>query len=72
MTRMRRSITAQVTVTFALVSAVVAAAFAVMTLTAGHLQSIDHQRAGSTRTIVAANQLEQSVLDLQAGLPISR
>jgi CHASE3 domain sensor protein len=68
MTRMRRSITAQVTVTFALVSAVVVAAFAVITITAGHLQSTDHQRAGSTRAIVAANQLEQSVPDLETGL----
>ena len=44
---MRSSITAQFTVTFALVSAVVVAGFAVMTFTAGHLQSTDHQRAGS-------------------------
>ena len=68
MKRMRRSITAQVTVTFAFVSAVVVAAFAVMTVTAGHLQSTDHQRSGSTRALVAANQLEQSVLDLETGL----
>ncbi|HTU96070.1 MAG TPA: ATP-binding protein [Solirubrobacteraceae bacterium] len=65
---MRRSITTQVIITFALVSAVVVAAFAVMTVTAGHLQSIDHQRSGSTRALVAANQLEQSVLDLETGL----
>ncbi|HEX3688342.1 MAG TPA: CHASE3 domain-containing protein [Solirubrobacteraceae bacterium] len=65
---MRRSITAQFTVTFALVSAVVVAGFAVMTFTAVHLQSTDHQRAGSTRALVAANQLEQSVLDLETGL----
>ncbi len=68
MKRMRRSITTQFTVTFALVSAVVVAGFAVMSFTAGHLQSTDHQRTGSTRAIIAANQLEQSVLDLETGL----
>ena len=68
MKRMRRSLTAQVIVTFALVSAVVVVAFAVMSLIAGHLQSTDRQRAGSTRAIVAANQLEQVVLDLETGL----
>jgi PAS domain S-box-containing protein len=68
MKRLRRSITTQVTVTFAFVSAVVVAAFAVMTVTAGHLQSTDHQRTGSTRALVAANQLEESVLDLETGL----
>jgi PAS domain S-box-containing protein len=68
MKRMKRSITAQFTVTFALVSAVVVAGFVVITLTAGHLQSTDHQRSGSTRALVAANQLEQSVLDLETGL----
>jgi hypothetical protein len=46
----------QVTVIFALVSAVVVAAFAVMTVTAGHLQSTDHQRSGSTRAVIAGNQ----------------
>src|SRR6185437_7672830 len=68
MNRVRRSITAQFTVTFALVSAVVVAGFAVMVITAGHLRSADHQRSGSTRAIVAANQLEQAVLDLETGL----
>src|ERR1700759_316642 len=68
MKRLRRSITAQVTVTFALVSVVVVAAFAGMTVTASHLQSTDHRRSGSTSALVAANQLEQSVLDLETGL----
>ena len=63
MNRVRRSITAQFTVTFALVSAVVVAGFAVMVFTAGHLRSADHQRAGSTRAIVAGNQLQQAVLE---------
>lgn len=65
---MKRSITAQFTVTFALVSAVVVAGFAVMTLTAHDLRSTDHQRSGSTDALVAANQLEQAVLDLETGL----
>src|SRR5581483_2639495 len=68
MNRVRRSITAQVTVIFALVSVVVVAGFAVMVVTASHLQSTDHQRAGSTRALVAANQLQQAVLDLETGL----
>jgi two-component system, OmpR family, phosphate regulon sensor histidine kinase PhoR len=68
MKRIRRSITAQLTVTFALVSAVVVAGFAIMVVTAAHLQSTDRQRSGSTRAIVAANQLQQSVLDLETGL----
>jgi PAS domain S-box-containing protein len=68
MKRIRRSLTAQSTVTFALVSAVVVAGFAVMTLTAVHLKSTDHQRSGSTQAIVAVNELEQSVLDLETGL----
>ena len=68
MNRVRRSITAQVTVIFALVSAVVVAGFAVMVVTASHLQSTNHQRAGSTRALVAANQLQQAVLDLETGL----
>jgi CHASE3 domain sensor protein len=68
MNRVRRSITAQFTVTFALVSAVVVAGFVVMILTARSLQSADHQRSGSTRAIGVANELEQSVLDLETGL----
>jgi PAS domain S-box-containing protein len=68
MDRVKRSITAQFTVTFALVSAVVVAGFVVMILTARSLQSADHQRSGSTRAIDTANQLEQSVLDLETGL----
>ncbi|MGZ4310610.1 MAG: CHASE3 domain-containing protein [Solirubrobacteraceae bacterium] len=65
---MRRSITAQFTLTFALVSAVVVAGFVVMTLAVRNLQSTDHQRAGSTRALLAADQLEQAVLDLETGL----
>jgi PAS domain S-box-containing protein len=68
MARMRRSITAQITITLALVSAVVVAGFAVMSVTAGNLKSSDHERAGSTRSLVVANQLEQAVLDLETGL----
>src|ERR1700761_8987745 len=68
MKRIRSSITAQATATFAVVSAVVVAGFAVMTITAGNLKSADHQRSGSTRALVAANGLEQSVLDLETGL----
>jgi PAS domain S-box-containing protein len=68
MKRISASITAQFTVTFALVSAVVIAGFVVMTITAESLRSADHQRAGSTQALVAANQLEQSVLDLETGL----
>ncbi|MGH2891746.1 MAG: CHASE3 domain-containing protein, partial [Solirubrobacteraceae bacterium] len=68
MKRISRSITAQLTVTFALVSVVVVAGFGVVTVTARSLRSADHQRSGSTRALVTANELEQSVLDLETGL----
>jgi methyl-accepting chemotaxis protein len=68
MKRMRRSLTAQFTVTFGVVIAVVVAGFVVITVTAESLRSSDHQRAGSTRALVTANQLEQAVLDLETGL----
>jgi methyl-accepting chemotaxis protein len=68
MKRIRSSITAQATATFAVLSVVVVASFAVMTVTAGNLRSDDQQRSGSTRAIVAGNQLEQAVLDLETGL----
>ena len=59
---------AQFTITFALVSVVAVAGFGVMTLTARNLRATDDQRSGSTRALVTANQLEQSVLDLETGL----
>jgi PAS domain S-box-containing protein len=64
----RRSITAQFTVTLALVSAVVLAGFAVMIVAARSLRSADAARSRSTNALTTANQLEQSVLDLETGL----
>lgn len=65
---MRRSITAQFTVTLALVSAVVLAGFVVMIVAARSLQTADAARSRSTTALTTANQLEQSVLDLETGL----
>src|SRR5579871_3785929 len=65
---MRRSITAQFTLVLALVSAVVLAGFAAMIIAARNLQSADHSRSQSTDALTEANQLEQSVLDLETGL----
>jgi CHASE3 domain sensor protein len=64
----RRSITAQFTVTLALVSAVVLPGFAVMIVAARSLRSADAARSRSTNALTTANQLEQSVLDLETGL----
>ncbi len=68
MKRIRSSITAQFTLTFSLLSLVVVGALLVMTLTVLHLQSNDRHRSGSSRALVAANQLEEAVLDLETGL----
>lgn len=65
---MRRSITAQFTFLLALVSAVVLAGFAAMIIAARSLQSADAERSQSTTALTKANQLEQSVLDLETGL----
>jgi PAS domain S-box-containing protein len=64
----RRSITAQFTLALAVVSVVVLAGFAVMIVAARHLHSADDARAQSSHALTAANQLEQSVLDLETGL----
>lgn len=65
---MRRSITAQFTVLLVVVSVVVLAGFAVMVVAARHLKNADSARSQSTNALTAANQLEQSVLDLETGL----
>jgi PAS domain S-box-containing protein len=64
----KRSITAQFVVGLGLVSAVVLAGFGVMIFAARNLQSADRQRASSASALTMANQLEQSVLDLETGL----
>lgn len=64
----RRSITAQFTALLVVVSAVVLAGFAVMIIAARHLESADNARVQSTNALTGANQLEQSVLDLETGL----
>jgi two-component system, OmpR family, phosphate regulon sensor histidine kinase PhoR len=64
----RRSITAQFTLVLAVVSAVVLAGFAVMIVAAHSLQKADDARSQSTNALTMANQLEQSVLDLETGL----
>jgi PAS domain S-box-containing protein len=65
---MKRSITAQFTVALAVVSVVVLAGFAVMIVAARKLQTADQSRSASTTALTSANQLEQSVLDLETGL----
>lgn len=65
---MKRSITAQFTVTLAVVSVVVLAGFAVMIIAARKLQTADRSRSASTTALSSANQLEQSALDLETGL----
>ena len=65
---MRHSITAQFTFVVALVSAVVLAGFGVMLVAARNLQSADHSRAHSNVVLSTAENLEQSVLDLETGL----
>src|ERR1700749_2056838 len=64
----KRSITTQLTVVLALVSAVVLAGFAVMLIAARSLQSADRARARSNTVLAAASNLEESVLDLETGL----
>jgi PAS domain S-box-containing protein len=65
---MRRSITAQVVVALAAVSAVVLAGFVVMIVAARKLQTADRARSASTSALTAASQLEESAIDLETGL----
>ncbi len=64
----RRSITAQFVLVLVVVSAVVLAGFAVMIIAARRLENADNARSQSTLALTGANQLEQSVLDLETGL----
>ncbi|MBV9804920.1 MAG: CHASE3 domain-containing protein, partial [Solirubrobacterales bacterium] len=65
---LKRSITAQFTVTLALVSVVVLAGFAVMIVAARSLRSADSARGRSADVLTSGSQLEESVLDLETGL----
>ncbi len=65
---LKRSITAQATVTLAVVSAVVLAGFVVMIVAARSLRSADKARARSAVVLTSGSQLEESVLDLETGL----
>jgi PAS domain S-box-containing protein len=65
---MKRSLTAQSVATFVVLGVLIIAGFAVMAVAAQNLRTADRQRAQSTTAITTANQLEQSVLDLETGL----
>ena len=65
---MKRSLTAQFVVTFVVVGLLVIAGFVVMAIAAHNLRAADQQRTQSTAAVATANQLEQSVLDLETGL----
>jgi PAS domain S-box-containing protein len=65
---MKRSLTVQFVVTFVVVGLLVIAGFVVMAIAARTLRTADRERAQSTTAVTTANQLEQSVLDLETGL----
>jgi len=66
--RLKRSITAQFALTFAVLTAVVIVALVVMTLAVRSSQSADAQRSRSFNVMTTANQLEQTVLELETGV----
>jgi methyl-accepting chemotaxis protein len=66
--RLKRSITAQFVLTVSVMSAVVIAALVLMTVAVRNVQTTDAQRTKSFDVLTTANELEQTVLELETGV----
>lgn len=68
MKRLKRSITLQFVLTVSVMSAVVIAALVLMTVAVRNVQTADAQRTKSFDALTTANQLEETVLELENGV----